>query len=318
MGKLKVILTCPETFTDEFVQNLEKRFELVLADCSISEHESMKILQDANVFIMGGNELITASVLESIPRELRFIFAGIEARTSFPDIWDSVSKRVYATGGGQDAVAATTLQQLVFFNSLRSQGRMSRARQIPTSRDAVLRDQTLLVVGAGAIGKKVMRSARCCFGEVIYAGGRGEKTELRESGFRYVPDFAKAFSLANAVSIHLELNPVTENSVNIDYLDNMPLGALLVNNARAGIIPVDDLNKFLLRRPDVHMICDEFYVNGQLFLEVVNRPTVNVYQSLIDKDNFWYTGHTANRSEQTKQEYSVAALGLLEKFEQAV
>jgi phosphoglycerate dehydrogenase-like enzyme len=280
----------------------------------MSEDESIEVLKNADILIMGGNEVITQRVLENIPRNLQFIFAGIQASTAFPGTWEEVQGRVFATGGGQEAVIQTTLQQLIFFNPLRLQNMMAKNGKIPIDRDTILKNQTLTVVGAGTIGKRVMQLAKSMFKEVKYTGGRGEKPELHEAGFKYVADFGEAFSVANAVSIHLELNPSTEKSIASNQLMKMPKNSFLLNNARAGIISFGDMEAFLFSRQDIQVICDEFYVNGEEFRKKMDESKPNAYQQIINFANFWYTGHTANQGELTKRQYSEGALKILADF----
>jgi len=191
---------------------------------------------------------------------------------------------------------------------------MAKNREIPVDRESILQSQTLLIVGAGGIGGRVMKLAKNSFGEVLYTGGRGEKQELREAGFRYIADFAEAFSIADAVSIHLALIPATEKIITVGQLAKMPKNGFLLNNARAGIISSGDMETFLFNRPDVQIVCDEFYVNGEEFRKKMYEQGANVYQNIIGCDNFWYTGHTANQGEMTKREYSEGVLKILSQL----
>jgi len=310
----RIVLTCPGIFTEELLGYLDSNYEFIQVGCSISEEESIEFLKNADMLIMGGNEIITPRVLENIPPDMRFVFAGIQASTAFQGTWEEIRGRVFTTGGGQEAVVQTTLQQLTFLNPLRLQNVMAKNREIPVDRESILQSQTLLVVGAGGIGGRVMKLAKDSFKEVIYAGGRGENPELREAGFRYITDFTEAFGIADAVSIHLTLIPATEKSVAIKQLARMPRNALLINNARARIIAPEDLERVLLNRLDMQIIFDEFYVNGEEFRETMNEVKSNIYQRIISLDNFWYTGHTANQGELTKQEYSEGVLRILSQL----
>jgi len=314
----RIVLTCPGIFTEELLGYLDSNYEFIQVGCSISEEESIEFLKNADMLIMGGNEIISPRVLENTPPDMRFVFAGIQASTAFQGTWEEIRGRVFTTGGGQEAVVQTTLQLLTFLNPVRAQSLMAKNKQIPITRDAILKNQTLLIVGAGAIGKRVMEFAKKIFGEVLYTGGRGEKPDLREAGFIYSSDFAEAFSVADAASIHLELNPTTEKSITNEHLAKMPANGFLLNNARARIIAPDDLERVLLNRPDMQIIFDEFYVNGEEFRNTMNESTPNIYQIILGFRNFWYTGHTANQGELTKQEYSEGVLRILSQLGYAV
>ena len=310
----RIVLTCPGIFTEELLTYLNSNYELVSVGCSMSEEGSVEVLKNSDILIMGGNEVITPYVLENIPQKLQFIFAGIQASTAFPGTWEEVRGRVFATGGGQEAVAQTTLQQLTFYNPLRLQGVMAKNKETPIHRDAILGNQTLLIVGAGTIGGRVMELAKGRFKEIVYAGGKGEKRELRESGFGYIADLREAFEIADAASIHSVLIPATEKSITIKQLAKMPRNGFLLNNARSGIIAPEDLKVVLYNRPDMQVIFDEFYVNGEEFRKTMNESTPNIYQKIIGFRNFCYTGHTANQGELTRREYSAGVMRLIKEI----
>ena len=159
--------------------------------------------------------------------------------------------------------------------------------------------------------RKLKRLMRFGKGEVFYAGGRGEKTELKREGFRYEPDLMKAFD-ADAVSLHLTYIPgVTENIITAKHLGQMRQRGILINNARAELVNPDNVRMFLSSRlyEGVSCIFDVFWKEGGDFQNLRHVDHMHdenrVYRELIQLPNLRYTGHSAALHEQkwTQQEY---------------
>jgi phosphoglycerate dehydrogenase-like enzyme len=103
-----------------------------------------------------------------------------------------------------------------------------------------LAGQTLLVVGAGAIGAEVARRA----------GGLGMRViGLRRSGepvagvdeMRPPEALTESLGEADAVSLHLRLTPETQGMFDAAMFAAIKLGAIFINTARGGHVVADDL-----------------------------------------------------------------------------
>ncbi|MCW2968670.1 MAG: Glyoxylate reductase, partial [Solirubrobacteraceae bacterium] len=94
-----------------------------------------------------------------------------------------------------------------------------------------LRGATLLIVGAGRIGRAVGQRA-AAFGMDVVLAGRGDDVPalLRE---------------ADAVSLHVPLTPETEDLIGETALRSMRPHAVLVNTSRGGVIDQDALRRAL-------------------------------------------------------------------------
>ena len=88
---------------------------------------------------------------------------------------------------------------------------------------------TLLIVGAGRIGKAVARRAEA-FGMRVVLTGRGDELPLED---------------ADVVSLHCPLTPETHHLIDAGALARMKPAALLVNTARGPIVDTDALRRAL-------------------------------------------------------------------------
>lgn len=97
-----------------------------------------------------------------------------------------------------------------------------------------LEGRRLLVVGFGATGKRVAGLAKA-LGMSVTIHSRDLK-EARHLGFPVAPDLQKALPLADIISLHCPLTPVTQNLLDAESLARLPQGALVINCARGGLI----------------------------------------------------------------------------------
>ena len=101
-----------------------------------------------------------------------------------------------------------------------------------------LHGKVLGVVGMGRIGRAVAERAKCFGMEVVYYD------LVDVPGYRKV-DLPELFSTADVVSLHLPLNENTRGIINYDLMKRMKEGAILINTARGGLIPTEDLVRVL-------------------------------------------------------------------------
>lgn len=92
-----------------------------------------------------------------------------------------------------------------------------------------LRGARLAIVGMGRIGSAVARRAEAFGMEILHAGRPG------------TPQFERALSSADVVSLHCPLTPQTRGMIGARALSAMKRGAILVNTARGAIVDQEAL-----------------------------------------------------------------------------
>lgn len=96
--------------------------------------------------------------------------------------------------------------------------------------------QTLGVVGAGRLGRWMMRYGNAFGMNVVFYDPHVEKNEEAKK-----VDFETLLRKSDAVSIHVHLSPETENMFNGDVFRKMKKMAVLINTSRGKIVNESDL-----------------------------------------------------------------------------
>jgi len=124
-----------------------------------------------------------------------------------------------------------------------------------------LHGQTLVILGFGAIGRRVAKMARFGFGMRVLAVGRASAQEVEQRAGTNMAALQRAFGLdeyttdvtsvlgrADILSIHLPAIESTADFVNADRLAAMKSDSRLVNTARGAVLDEDALYDALAAR----------------------------------------------------------------------
>jgi lactate dehydrogenase-like 2-hydroxyacid dehydrogenase len=112
-----------------------------------------------------------------------------------------------------------------------------------------VRGKLLVVLGFGAIGRRVAAMAHFGFGMEVLACGAASPAELerreemplaeilsRHGAARYTADLRAALAEADVLSIHLPATPQTRRLLDAERLELIKAGALLVNTSRGAVL----------------------------------------------------------------------------------
>jgi len=164
-----------------------------------------------------------------------------------------------------------------------------------------LKDKTLGVVGAGAIGLHSIRIGRG-FGMNVLAYDAFPKSILAEVlGFEYV-SLDRLLQESDVITLHVPLMESTYHMINMDNIHLIKRGAILVNTARGGIIDTEALAKALdegiLAGAGLDVLEGEETIKEEAQLLVDTLPVeklraiVRSY-ALLHRDNVIITPHVA-------------------------
>lgn len=101
-----------------------------------------------------------------------------------------------------------------------------------------LSDMTVGVIGAGRIGRAVMRNLSGFGCRIVYCN-RSPSPEADRYGERVGMD--ELLRMSDVVTLHLELNDDTHHIIGRDAMSEMKDGAYIVNTARGGLIDTEAL-----------------------------------------------------------------------------
>jgi D-3-phosphoglycerate dehydrogenase len=208
-------------------------------------------LQEAAAAIVRADALVDAAMLDRMPqlRVLARTGVGVE-RVDVPEATRRGIAVVITPGAGTNAVAEGALAMILHLvKRLRvatdcvARGRWSERVAISVGD---LDGATIGIVGYGRIGRRVGVLAQA-FGMSVLAHDpylipdphpAADADPGRPDTVEFV-DLADLGSRSQIVTLHLPLTPQTRHLVDADFLAAMPVGSILVNCGRGGLLDLD-------------------------------------------------------------------------------
>lgn len=185
-----------------------------------------------------------------------------------------------------------------------------------------LKDKTLGVIGAGAIGLHTIRMGKG-FGMRVIAYDVFPQTILAEVlGFEYVP-LDRLLAESDVISLHLPLLPSTYHLIDKDAIRMIKPGAILINTARGAVVDTEALVKALddgiLAGAGLDVLEGEESIKeeAQLLSESLPveklRAIVRSY-ALLHRDNVIITPHVAFYSAEAEHRIIDTTIDNIESF----
>ncbi len=224
---------------------------------SVTEREALvDNVADAEVIIVRST-VISADAIAAAPHLGLIVRAG--AGTDTIDVDAASAAGIYVCNvPGQNAVAVAELTMGLmiaidrripaanadFANGVWDKTGYSNARG--------LKGQALAILGLGNIGFEVASRAKG-FGLSLHALQASDRSatatqRIDELDIQIHGTQRELLGAADIVTIHLPLNPDTQNLVNTDFLSLMQPGAMLINTSRGGLVNEQDLLKAMNER----------------------------------------------------------------------
>jgi len=167
-----------------------------------------------------------------------------------------------------------------------------------------LKERTLGVVGAGAIGLHVIRIGRALSMEVLAYDVRQSAILAEVLGFRYAP-LEEVLARSDVISLHAPLTPATRHMINRESLAKMKRGVLVINTARGELIDtealVEALNSGQVGGAGLDVFEGEEAVKEESILLRRDREPpreLQLLRALVERDNVIVTPHMAFYSEE--------------------
>jgi len=166
--------------------------------------------------------------------------------------------------------------------------------------------KTLGVIGAGGIGKRVIRIARGFDMKILVYDRHPDKTFAKELGFTYTT-FNEALKKSDIVTLHIPYVKENHHIINKRRLAMMKKGAILINTSRGGLIDTEALIKALdrkhLRGVGLDVIEGEKLIveEKELLYDDLNAESLQQIaedHNLLSRDNVVFTPHIAFYSQE--------------------
>ncbi len=159
----------------------------------------------------------------------------------------------------------------------------------------LLTDKTVGIIGCGFIGKDLTGLLKP-FGCRVLANDIRDYAEFyRDNGVEPV-GLEELLKASDVVTLHVPLDASTRNILSAERLALMKPEAVLINNARGGLIDEDALKVMLAEGRLAGAACDAFNVEPTDDAELVNLP------------NFWGTPHMGAATSETALALGRAAI----------
>ncbi|MFG2196641.1 NAD(P)-dependent oxidoreductase [Streptomyces sp. NPDC048639] len=157
------------------------------------------------------------------------------------------------TTPGANAAAVAELTVALMLDALRGVARRGGALREGSWSAAVedlpassLADARVGLVGSGAIARKVAELVRP-FGAEVWVFGSPRFTRKRAAGWpgHRVESLAELLAGCDVVSVHVPATPQTDGLIGAEELRLMRPGSVLINTARASVVPEESLDRAL-------------------------------------------------------------------------
>lgn len=295
---------------------MSQKYTLTFAPADLTEEDLIAKLKDTVVYILGGDEKVTAAVLESDEaRDLRLIvFLGVQPETFFtPEalkLLDVKNIKLASTpAANSNAVAEMTIALM-----------LAQYRRIPDLATAVhrlgwpqlqaneLEGKIFGIIGMGKIGYLVGKKARALEMKIIYTSRRRVEAAEVDLGARLV-EKDKLLREADVISLHLPLTPETERYISERELKLMKPSAILINTARAWLVDPEALRQALTEGRIAGAVFDGYYLEG---VELAEGDPFGLLELPIGK--FLCTPHQAFNTGEANQKASKIAQNIIIDF----
>ena len=131
------------------------------------------------------------------------------------------------------------------FDSLVREGNFHKAIHLKIDDNFELFNKTILIIGCGRIGKKLIKK---CLGfdmnVLVFDPYVDEKT-ISSLGAQKISDFDYGLKILDILSLSVPLNDETKNMISIKELSLMKKTAIIINASRGGVVNEIDLDRAL-------------------------------------------------------------------------
>lgn len=162
-------------------------------------------------------------------------------------------------------------------------------------------EKTLGVVGTGNIGK-VVAQIGIGMGMKVIAYNRHEDEDLKKIGVQFM-DLDSVLGQSDVVTLHLPYLKETHHIINMGNITKFKKGALLINNARGGLVEtqaiLEGLNQQILAGAGLDVLEEECGMREERellstkFLESCDLRTQLMDHMLLDREDVLITPHNA-------------------------
>jgi lactate dehydrogenase-like 2-hydroxyacid dehydrogenase len=281
----------------------------------INEVDFVKAIADKDVYVCGGFERATKTVIEAAHSLKLIVFRGADAG-AYIDISAATARKIAvnnAPGANSQAVAEFAISMLLSaWKAIPYLQEGMKSQKWIENTSSNLEGKMLGIVGMGRIGSKVARIAHAGFGMQIGYYSRARKLDVeRAIGAEFCP-IGDLFKKADAISLHVPSSALSGRAHLLTgaELGQMKNGSILVNTSPANLVDPAALFRVLsIGSPLRCAAFDSFYKEGNEFYDSDEK---NLLQ--LSSERFIVTPHVAWRTPETAQATFDVVVECLRRF----
>lgn len=262
----KVLVATEKPFAKTAIEGIKKiiseaGYEIALLENYTNADDLIKAVTDADAMIIRSDKA-TKQVIEAGKKLKLIVRAG--AGYDNIDLAAATEKGIIAMntpGQNSNAVAELTFGMLVF---------MARGNFKGVS-GTELKGKKIGIHAYGNVGKNVARIAKGFDMDVYAFDPFVPKEVIEKDGIKGVNSVEELYSTCHYISLNIPATEKTKNSINLELLSKMPVGATVINTARKEVINEEELKQVFITRPDFKYISDIMPDCHQDLLQFENR-----------------------------------------------
>jgi len=278
-----------ERFFEKFLKPINSNIELLYSSKSII-YENDLIFDDINAISTFVNTNLNSTILSKF-KNLKYIFLRSVGYSNVDlNYCKNNNIEIYNTPNYGNSTVAEYVFSLIF-QLLRKQN----------STGIELNNKTIGIIGAGRIGKKVIKIAQG-FNMKILAYDTSTTCNIQTVSLNEI------FKKSDIISINCPLNKATKNLINAVSISKMKQNIILINTARGEIVNTKDLYTAILNKKikgaalDV-LECEELFFNNKQIFENLDKECLESFfyaKKLSEFDNVIITPHIAYNTFEAK------------------
>jgi D-lactate dehydrogenase len=183
--------------------------------------------------------------------------------------------------------------------------------------------KTLGVVGAGHIGKNVIKLGRAFGMNVLVFSKHVDGEFSQDQGIKFV-DLDTLFSASDIITLHVPATKETEHMINMGNIEKIKKGAILINTARGSLIEtqaiLEALDKGILSAAGLDVLEEEcdFREERELltteFFKTCDIKTALLNHVLLTRKDVVITPHNAFNSKEALQQIIETSIGNIKGY----
>ena len=322
----KIIFYEIEDWEKDYIKERLQGFDVVFYNEHLSK-DNLKTAKDADVLGVFIYSEIGLDIMKAVSN-LKLI-ATMSTGYDHIDIKEAKSRNIKVCNVpsyGENTVAEHTFALILALSRkiIESAERAKRGDfSLENIRGFDLRGKTIGVVGTGRIGKHVVRIAKGFEMEVIAYDAYPDNNFAQQMGFRYV-GLDELLSNSDIITLHAPYNEQTHHMININNINKIKKGAILINTARGGLVETNALLEALKQKiiagagldvlEEECFIREEKQLLSNVFTAKCDLKTVLQEHMLMEQDNVIITPHNAFNTKEALQRILDVTIENIKKF----